>query len=1072
MAKLTLNDLANLTNQTTVVTTINSNNAAIETALENTLSRDGTAPNSMGADLDMNSNKIINLPDPVSDQEPATKSYVDESVEAGLGSTNLSKLNYITVTQAVDLDTMETDVAASKTVTDYLETGLTTEILVGGGASTLPVWTTATGSGSPVRATSPTLVTPEIGTATGSKLTLTGTGPTLKVLPTITLANTGGSTTEAVTGSWITGTMSGSTDAYVSPLTYINLTETATSTGSSGISGLTVSHSLLTSPGDASRNGILSIYNHNVGTTGTNDWQKFYTGIFSLALTNVNDAGTPGSPHGSLFGYGGIAGLGNGATNWFAVCGAEFDVYVETGASVDEKLGLQVVKINGDAVKGSTTDAAIVIVDDDLGPTFGVSGGHPSWDYGIVFGKPGNRFPLDSSSTIMGAYDGTSNSRAANFGVDFNNITFSTAAFRSTGFVVDPIGGVTASSILSGPIALSSANTQISLRDTLTAVDAGGLTRITSISGATYWQNNTAAAGDFSSANTVMIIGPTGIATSNYASGSTIDFGGGDVTLTHSSGLLSGTGGALYWSDSGLPMQVTNTQDSFTVGLLNLAHNRPANAASAARIQFYLNNTAGSSTLFGGFGPQTIDNTAGSESGRFNFYLISSGSLTGFMRLSPGELTPETNDGTALGSSSIAWSDLYLASGSVINWNAGDVTLTHSSNLLTFAGASSGYIFDVGVGVGGSPSTSFHTKSTSAAFRAQYNNGSGYAEMSSPSATQAVFQHVNTAGQALIDFVPKPTDGTSSAYFRFFRDTSTTGTRRIDIHRGDGTSTTDHNIYTGSSGGLVYFCKNGGNTIFGSSAIPVSTVEINGSATPVTNNTGALGSTTKSWADLFLASGGLINWANGDVTLEHVSSGILRVNGVFAVTGNVFLGSNKLFLQDPSATANLQVVVGSNLTTNRSLTITTGDADTVIDLTAGGLATVTGTQTLTNKTLASPAITGQYYITPQTLTDGATVNWDCSSGAKAKVTLAGNRTMAAVTNAVEGASYFLWVIQDATGSRTITWTTSGAGSFDFGTDGAPTLTTTANAADLLQFEAISLGGTLKLRFTGIKKGFA
>lgn len=86
--------------------------------------------------------------------------------------------------------------------------------------------------------------------------------------------------------------------------------------------------------------------------------------------------------------------------------------------------------------------------------------------------------------------------------------------------------------------------------------------------------------------------------------------------------------------------------------------------------------------------------------------------------------------------------------------------------------------------------------------------------------------------------------------------------------------------------------------------------------------------------------------------------------------------------------------------------------------------------------------------------------------------LGGNRTMLATVGAVEGASYYLWVIQDGTGTRTITWTTSGAGSFDFGTDGAPTLTTTASRADLLCFEAISIAGTLKLRFAGIKKGFA
>lgn len=70
MAKLTLTDLANLQNETTAVGLINANNALIEAALENTLSRDGTSPNAMGDDLDMNENRIYNLPAAVSDTEP------------------------------------------------------------------------------------------------------------------------------------------------------------------------------------------------------------------------------------------------------------------------------------------------------------------------------------------------------------------------------------------------------------------------------------------------------------------------------------------------------------------------------------------------------------------------------------------------------------------------------------------------------------------------------------------------------------------------------------------------------------------------------------------------------------------------------------------------------------------------------------------------------------------------------------------------------------------------------------------------------------------------------------------
>lgn len=83
MAKLTLSDLSSITgNEQSAITTINNNSALIETALENTLSRDGTSPNSMAADLDMNSNNILNLPAAVSDTEPVRKQEFDDAIES------------------------------------------------------------------------------------------------------------------------------------------------------------------------------------------------------------------------------------------------------------------------------------------------------------------------------------------------------------------------------------------------------------------------------------------------------------------------------------------------------------------------------------------------------------------------------------------------------------------------------------------------------------------------------------------------------------------------------------------------------------------------------------------------------------------------------------------------------------------------------------------------------------------------------------------------------------------------------------------------------------------------------
>lgn len=69
MAKLTLFDLSS---GSYTVDLLNANFALIETALENTLSRDGTAPNGMNANLDMNSYRILNLPNAATNGEPVT----------------------------------------------------------------------------------------------------------------------------------------------------------------------------------------------------------------------------------------------------------------------------------------------------------------------------------------------------------------------------------------------------------------------------------------------------------------------------------------------------------------------------------------------------------------------------------------------------------------------------------------------------------------------------------------------------------------------------------------------------------------------------------------------------------------------------------------------------------------------------------------------------------------------------------------------------------------------------------------------------------------------------------------
>jgi len=72
----------------------------------------------------------------------------------------------------------------------------------------------------------------------------------------------------------------------------------------------------------------------------------------------------------------------------------------------------------------------------------------------------------------------------------------------------------------------------------------------------------------------------------------------------------------------------------------------------------------------------------------------------------------------------------------------------------------------------------------------------------------------------------------------------------------------------------------------------LSGVAINTSLISDTDNTDALGSASIGWADLFLGSGGVINWDNGNATLTH-SSGLLTSNADMVISsGDLTLGTN------------------------------------------------------------------------------------------------------------------------------------------------------------------------------------
>ena len=82
-----------------------------------------------------------------------------------------------------------------------------------------------------------------------------------------------------------------------------------------------------------------------------------------------------------------------------------------------------------------------------------------------------------------------------------------------------------------------------------------------------------------------------------------------------------------------------------------------------------------------------------------------------------------------------------------------------------------------------------------------------------------------------------------------------------------------------------------------------------------------------------------------------------------------------------------------------------------------------------------------------TLTDASTISWDASANQVTSVTLGGNRTLGAASNQVDGGVYVISIIQDGTGSRTVTFNSN----YKFVGGSAPTLTTDASARDVLVF---------------------
>lgn len=294
--------------------------------------------------------------------------------------------------------------------------------------------------------------------------------------------------------------------------------------------------------------------------------------------------------------------------------------------------------------------------------------------------------------------------------------------------------------------------------------------------------------------------------------------------------------------------------------------------------------------------------------------------------LSSTALVPSTTDGNALGSTTNMWSDLFLASGGVINWDNGDVTITHAANDLAFAGVTGDYSFDdaiVPAADGGSAlgaaATAWSDLFINTAGTINFENGDvtithstdtldfangdinititdgdsinfdgdgsptadvltiGNGDVSATAGVDSlavIHDSLNASGSAIDITLNGPggngTDTTTAINVNAFTYTTSAGTNTVEgLTIGTLTesgSVTSHAMSIAGGWDIdIDATTNLELGIGGTSEVTLTSSAL----APSTSDSNALGTTSLMWSDLFLASGSVVNFNNGDITLTH-----------------------------------------------------------------------------------------------------------------------------------------------------------------------------------------------------------
>jgi len=290
------------------------------------------------------------------------------------------------------------------------------------------------------------------------------------------------------------------------------------------------------------------------------------------------------------------------------------------------------------------------------------------------------------------------------------------------------------------------------------------------------------------------------------------------------------------------------------------------------------------------------------------------------------------------------------------------------------------------------------------------------------------------------------------------------------------TAGTSNQVLTiSASTGLPTWQTSASGMVYPGAGIPNSTgsawgtsYTTSGSGTVVALATGATLTTPTTSGNVTATGTGarfLADFDNGTVNDRFIfqTSGSNANTGIYAIPNGSAVAASWQATNNSDTTNASKVLIATNGSTDVQLVSTRNGSGTFLPLSflTGGSQRMQ-LDTSGNLNIGTSGVAAKMYVSGnaaqnliEVIDGGSAIGFDFATGNNFTITLLGNRNLAAPTGVTVGQSGVIYIVQDATGSRTLSF--NSVWHFSGGT--APSLTTTGSAVDVIAYTVRTASGT-------------